>query len=173
MSEGTRKAAASERGELVASSYRQLAEIYHDVLGAAILDWRARYTEQRTTAEAELREAKARRKARISTAIAAAALLVALGVGVLGWWAHQQQGTADSQRKTADAQRLVAQSVASLGHDPARSLVLTNHAYDLRPFFPDGHMIHIDWTGRSNPNFTSWPEGGFWVKTRLQVNIGP
>src|SRR5256886_2541340 len=38
MSEGTRKAAASERGELVASSYRQLAEIYHDVLSREGLD---------------------------------------------------------------------------------------------------------------------------------------
>jgi diguanylate cyclase (GGDEF)-like protein len=38
MSEGVREAAASERGELVASSYRQLAEIYHDVLSREGLD---------------------------------------------------------------------------------------------------------------------------------------
>lgn len=38
MSEGVREAAASERGEPVASSYRQLAEIYHDVLSREGLD---------------------------------------------------------------------------------------------------------------------------------------
>jgi diguanylate cyclase (GGDEF)-like protein len=38
MSEGVREAAASEPGELVASSYRQLAEIYHDVLSREGLD---------------------------------------------------------------------------------------------------------------------------------------
>ena len=38
MTEGVREAAASERGELVASSYRQLAEIYHDVLSREGLD---------------------------------------------------------------------------------------------------------------------------------------
>jgi diguanylate cyclase (GGDEF)-like protein len=38
MSGSVREAAASERGELVASSYRQLAEIYHDVLSREGLD---------------------------------------------------------------------------------------------------------------------------------------
>jgi diguanylate cyclase (GGDEF)-like protein len=38
MSQGVRESAATERGELVASSYRQLAEIYHDVLSREGLD---------------------------------------------------------------------------------------------------------------------------------------
>lgn len=38
MSEGVRETAATERGVLVASSYRQLAEIYHDVLSRDGLD---------------------------------------------------------------------------------------------------------------------------------------
>jgi len=38
MAEDVREPAASERGELVATSYRQLAEIYHDVLSREGLD---------------------------------------------------------------------------------------------------------------------------------------
>jgi diguanylate cyclase (GGDEF)-like protein len=38
MAEDVRDPAATERGELVASSYRQLAEIYHDVLSRESLD---------------------------------------------------------------------------------------------------------------------------------------
>ena len=42
---------------------------------------------------------------------------------------------------------------------------------DLRPFFPDGHTIRIEWTGQTNPAFTAWPAGGIGVKVVAKVDI--
>jgi len=42
---------------------------------------------------------------------------------------------------------------------------------DLRPLFPDGYTIRIEWTGQTNPAFTNWPEGGIGVKVVAKVDI--
>lgn len=54
-----------------------------------------------------------------------------------------------------------------------QTYVIMNVLYhdDLRQFFPDGHTIRIDWTGRTNPSFTAWPTDGFWVHAKINVDI--
>jgi hypothetical protein len=42
---------------------------------------------------------------------------------------------------------------------------------DLRPFFPDGHTIRIEWTGQTNPAYTAWPEKGIPVRVVAKVEI--
>ncbi len=43
---------------------------------------------------------------------------------------------------------------------------------DIRPFFPDGHTIRVEWTGQTNPAFTGWPaEGGFWIKVKVGIEV--
>lgn len=43
---------------------------------------------------------------------------------------------------------------------------------DIRPFFPDGHTIRIEWSGQTNPAFDAWPEeGGFWIRVKVGVTI--
>jgi hypothetical protein len=45
------------------------------------------------------------------------------------------------------------------------------HKGDLRPFFEDGRMIRIEWTGQTNPAFTAWPADGLWVKAVVRIRI--
>jgi hypothetical protein len=42
---------------------------------------------------------------------------------------------------------------------------------DLLPFFKDGRIIRIEWTGRTNPSFTNWPADGFTVRGRIKVDV--
>lgn len=100
-------------------------EIFHDVLAAAILDWRTRYVQQRerVAAEEELREQRrqaeeqaraARRRARnISVfSLVAALLVVAL---VLAANARRQSTLASSRQQAAEA-------LSYLSVDPIRSV---------------------------------------------------
>jgi hypothetical protein len=41
---------------------------------------------------------------------------------------------------------------------------------DLRPFFPDGHTIRIEWSGHMQPGLAV-PADGFWVKAIIKVDI--
>jgi WD40 repeat protein len=100
-------------------------EIFHDVLGPAVLEWRTQRVEERRRRQAEARARRERRKARIAGAIAVLALAVAAGVAVLGWYAHDQQ-------RSAKAQRLVAQASSALDSDPLRSVVLAEKALETR-----------------------------------------
>jgi WD40 repeat protein len=98
-------------------------EIFHDVLAAAVLDWRRRYQHKidqhkaaRKAAEAEQRqrlEERARLAGRLRWAVAALAVLflVAATMGLLAW---RNEGIASVARALADQQRLVAQKQAQL-----------------------------------------------------------
>ena len=79
-------------------------EIFHDVLGPEILDWRNEW--ERRVAE--------RKRRRLVAAIAVLAILLA-GMGALAWVALDQKGEADEQtdRATAQEKRAVAQQLAS------------------------------------------------------------
>ncbi len=100
-------------------------EIFHDVLGPAILDWRTRHMEARGRAEAEARARRERRKALLSYGIATLSLLVAGGVAVLSYWALQQRSSARGQRYVADA-------LSALATDPFRSVKLAERALDTK-----------------------------------------
>ncbi len=112
-------------------------EIFHDVIGPAILDWRARYVADKTQREAEERTRRERRKSRIWAIVAVLSLVACAAVAILGVWAVRQKSQADEQsraaaagQREARAQELAAQSFQELGHDPARALSLAVDALD-------------------------------------------
>jgi hypothetical protein len=45
------------------------------------------------------------------------------------------------------------------------------HEGDIRPFFEDG-TVRIEWTGKTNPNFTAWPAGGITVNVKARIVLG-
>jgi WD40 repeat protein len=89
-------------------------EIFHDVLGPAVLDWRTRH---HTAVVAR----RARRKARISYGIAAVSLLAVGGLVVL-------VVAALHERASARSQRYVAQAIGALDSDPFQSVRLAQQA---------------------------------------------
>jgi WD40 repeat protein len=107
-------------------------EIFHDVIGPAILDWRARHTEAAARREAEARARRERRKTRIWAAVAVLSLAACAAVAVLAVWAVGQKETAETERRTARAHALAAQASLELGVDPARSADLALDALELR-----------------------------------------
>ncbi len=98
-------------------------EISHDVLGPAILDWRARRLEERARSAAEHTAALARRRVRVASAVAA---LCVVALGVVVFFAY----TAADERQASKAQKLVALSLSSLSVDPLRSVVLAERALE-------------------------------------------
>ena len=93
-------------------------EIFHDVLGPPILDWRTRHSN-------DVQARRVRRRARISYGITAVSLLFAAGVAILSYWAVQQ-------RESARAQRYVAQAVSALASNPHQSVLLAQRALATR-----------------------------------------
>ncbi len=90
-------------------------EIFHDVMGAAILDWRRRYVAQRQQAQT------ARRLLRRTLLTVAVMLLVVGVLGVIAYWFHRD----------AQQQNFLAQAATALHDDPERSLRRAVDAYQL------------------------------------------
>jgi WD40 repeat protein len=122
-------------------------EIFHDVLAAAILDWRARWVQAERERElaasleeqererklAEEQAARERRRARTFRAVAGIALVAAAVAALLGVWAFRQKDRAERQRATARSQELAAESTTQLGLEPRLSLALALAAMDEKP----------------------------------------
>jgi hypothetical protein len=68
-------------------------------------------------------------------------------------------------------ERTVLVTKTGMPTDELFALMDIVHKGDLRPFFEDGHMIRIEWTGQTNPAFTAWPAEGLWVTARVRVRI--
>jgi WD40 repeat protein len=108
-------------------------EIFHDVMGAAVLDWRRQYVAQRAQAEASRKliaereearaEARATRRRLRQTRLLAAGLVVILllagGLGVISILASRE----------AQKQRLLSEAAAALDTDPVQSLRKAVDAY--------------------------------------------
>ena len=108
-------------------------EIYHDVLAAAVLDWRGRYLHQR-----ELDEAERRRRSRVRLALAALALAVVAGVAAgITIWRVQAGRTADAQRRER------AQALKAARALPYARSVYAGHAGVVRSlaFAPDDRRV--------------------------------
>jgi WD40 repeat protein len=112
-------------------------EIFHDVMGAAVLDWRRRYVAQRQQTEssrhliAEREEARAaartaRRKLRQTRLTVGLAVILLVVSGV---FAYQIYRVAQQQQRDAQQQKLLAQAAATLGYNPAQSLQRAVKAY--------------------------------------------
>ncbi|MBI3741508.1 MAG: hypothetical protein HY257_07100, partial [Chloroflexi bacterium] len=113
-------------------------EIFHDVLGPAVLDWRRRFVET----QRQIRERARLRRLRLT---AFGAIALTLIFGVLSIFALYQRGAAEDARAVAvdqrnDAQRaneesivrlLMTQSRETLTSNPARSVLLALEALHL------------------------------------------
>ncbi|MGH3815474.1 MAG: hypothetical protein ACRDUV_23990 [Pseudonocardiaceae bacterium] len=109
-------------------------EIFHDVMGAAVLDWRRRYVAQRQQDEssrhliAEREEARtaaqtARQRLRL-TLLAVGLVVMLLVAGVLGVFAYQSN-------RDAQQQTLLAEAATALGDNPVQSLQHAVDAYNV------------------------------------------
>jgi WD40 repeat protein len=92
-------------------------EIYHDVLGDAILSWRDRHEASRALREEVRRRKRAHR-------IAAAAIAALVVVAALAIFALIERSNAKRETRHARAGRLVAEARGDLDADPLRSIAL-------------------------------------------------
>jgi WD40 repeat protein len=105
-------------------------ELFHDVLGEAILDWRKTFELERETetlAEQRIEEERERHAQQINrifrvSAIALALLTAALAVAVVLAW---------RQQRIAESQGVAASAMAQLDTDPELSLLLAREAWKL------------------------------------------
>jgi hypothetical protein len=108
-------------------------EIYHDVLAAAVLDWRSRYLHSR-----ELAAVERRRRRRLRFALASLVLTFAAGaaVGIAVW--RSQSNRADAAERRARAQAL--ELALAL---PYAKTIYTGHGAPLQSvaFSPDGRRV--------------------------------
>jgi WD40 repeat protein len=101
-------------------------EIFHDVLADAVLDWRARYQEHE-------RAERERRKAVRRGVYAGAAVLLAVVMAFLAWYAFDARNEAEDQRETARSVAVAASATEAAGADPQLGLLLSQAALDDAP----------------------------------------
>jgi WD40 repeat protein len=134
-------------------------EIFHDVLGPAVLDWRARYTQEQAKREANERARRERRRAQLFGLAAVGCALVAAAVGLLAFWAVRERHAALDQRKTARSHGLVSRSTAQLDLDPARSVSLARDALAVKQT-AEGEEALRRALPKSRARLAIEPEGG-------------
>ena len=105
-------------------------EIYHDVLGEAVLAWRSGHEGERELAEE--RERAGRRQRRLLAALGVGGVLLAAMAGVTTY-ALTQRSDARSQARNAQARQLDSAAVTQLTIDPELSLLLAARAARLTP----------------------------------------
>jgi WD40 repeat protein len=105
-------------------------EIYHDVLGDAVLAWRTGHETERELAGE--RRSAARRHRRLLAALGAGVVLVVVMAGVTAY-ALSQRSEARAQARTAQARQLDSAAISKFGTDPALSLLLASEAARLVP----------------------------------------
>lgn len=109
-------------------------EIFHDVMGSAVLDWRRRYVAKRQQAEASRHLIAEREEARAAEQTARRQLrqtLLAVGLAVMllvvsGLFANRIN-------QNAKQQAALAQAAAVLDHNPVQSLQSAVDAYQINP----------------------------------------
>lgn len=110
-------------------------EIFHDVLGGAVLDWRRRFEREEERAAAAVRLERERRRSRRLLAGMAGMALALLGVIALAVWAFQQRAEARRQLIQATAGRLAAQALSVPVRDADLGLLLAAQAKSLADSF--------------------------------------
>jgi WD40 repeat protein len=100
-------------------------EIFHDVLGEPILEWRREFERARER-EAEARRQRALRR-RLAL-IAAGLLVLALSFAAFAAWALHERGVAADRADVAESQALAARSIRAQSLDPRQSLALASEA---------------------------------------------
>jgi WD40 repeat protein len=117
-------------------------ELFHDVLGRAVLDWRRRHDEERQR-EALRREAEREEQRKLSEAAKVheeqrhkLVRRAAIGLGCLTFllalavaWAVYERGEARQEREEARSRSLAATADSQLQTDPERSILLAREAW--------------------------------------------
>jgi WD40 repeat protein len=116
-------------------------EIFHDVLGEAILDWRKSYEQEREKEEVAVRveheEGEKRREQaqrhrdrlnRIFRVLAVVLSVLVVGLVVAMVFAFHERGVANHEREVARSRAVAASAVAQLPIDPELSLLLSREA---------------------------------------------
>ncbi|MGA8053843.1 MAG: WD40 repeat domain-containing protein, partial [Burkholderiales bacterium] len=118
-------------------------QLFHDVLAAGVLDWRSRYIEARTLAEAQAEAAHQRQEAererkRTKAAHRMTALvgvLCALALAAFGWALQKEHEATEASARAEQAARealagqLAADSGLRLADDPDRAQLLAVESY--------------------------------------------
>ncbi len=106
-------------------------EVFHDVMGAAVLDWRRRYVsaQQRSEAELKLQQARAaartaRRRLRRARLVAAVMALLLVAACLLGVIAYSSSQNAESALRLAWARQLAAESERLVDTRPDTAILL-------------------------------------------------
>ena len=109
-------------------------EIYHDVLAAAILDWRQRFLRAREQSALERRR---RRRSRLAIAALALTFVAGAAAGIAAWRVHDNRTTAAQHLSEAQQLERARQSAV-----PYFSAIYTGHEATLSSvaFHPDGKL---------------------------------
>ena len=105
-------------------------EIFHDVLAAAVVEWRTRFDAQRAELHARREAELHRRRAIIVAAVSLAALVVVAAVAV---FALAQRSQARDRARAARAGELASQALLLESTDPGAALTRALQASRLRP----------------------------------------
>lgn len=119
-------------------------EIFHDVIGPAVLDWRRRYVAERERARAEAGLVEARRAAEekhrqtrrrllLSRIVSATLAVLLVGVVILGFAAKSSKDKSDKAKQETEAQVQLSRYEQELPFDPAASLHAAVAAWNMRP----------------------------------------
>ena len=137
-------AAPAHEGQ--AGQHETRYELFHDVLGEAVLEWRATYEaeQERETLRRRLEEKEQRRLAEAneahraqrthliqSAAVGLTALVLLLAGAVV--WALHERGQAQQERERARSEALAASAIGKLDVDPELSLLLAQAAWRTAP----------------------------------------
>ena len=103
-------------------------EIFHDVLGAPVLDWRSRYVQTQERAETERRLANERRRAlRLLAGLVGVSVLLVVMIA-LAVFALQQRDAALTAERIASSRGVAATALAQQTTQPELSLLLAIEA---------------------------------------------
>jgi len=104
-------------------------EIFHDVLGEPILEWRKEFERERQ-AQAEAHRQRAVRRRLI--AILVGLIVLVLCFAAFAAWALHERHVARDQAHTAESQALAARALRVQALDPKQTLVLASQAEDVK-----------------------------------------
>jgi WD40 repeat protein len=122
-------------------------EIFHDVMGSAVLDWRRRYLTQQQQAESSRRLVAEREKAQAAARTARQRLrrtqLIAMSMAIMLLTVSVLAVLAYLRNRDAKQEGFLAQSAATFDDNPVQSLKYAVNAYELKADAPARSAVLI------------------------------
>ncbi len=144
-------------------------EIFHDVLGEPILEWRKEFEHARE-AEAEARRQRAVRRRLV--AIVAGLIVLVLCFAAFAAWALHERRVASDQAATAESQSIAARALRVQSLDPKQTLVLASKAEDVKSTPQADEALRRALVGSPKP-VQLWSARADGVQRRLQPTRRP